>query len=195
MRTETPRRNQGFTVLELMIAVAIIGVLASVAIPSLRVYQWKAKRSEAYTNLGALAKAQTTYYALNDLFFGVADAEPGNTLSAPNDVPSENNRESSAVDAAFGPVGWAPEGRVFYDYDVNVNGLSGGGCTCSSCFTLTAYGNVDGDATGGAVMYVRKGTQGNECKSILFGMSAPLHPQTGVPIYDSPAPNTSQDNF
>ena len=76
-----------------------------------------------------------------------------------------------------------------------MNGLAGTGCACSKCFTLTAYGDVDGDGLLGAVMYVHQGTRGLECKSILFGMSAPLHPQTGVPIYDSPVPNTSQDNF
>jgi prepilin-type N-terminal cleavage/methylation domain-containing protein len=189
------RRRQGFTILELMVVVAIIGVLASVAIPTFRSYQWKAKRSESFTNLGALAQTQKSYSALNDVFFGVANAEPGSSLAAPNDVPSENQRPSTSIDGAFGPLGWVPEGQVYYDYDANVNGLAGTGCVCTNCFTLTAYGNVDGDATGGAVMYVHQGMLGLECKSILFGMSAPLNPTTGLGIYDAPAPNISQDDF
>ena len=195
LRDEGVRRRQGFTLVELMIVVAIIGVLASVAIPSFRTYQWKAKRSESVTNLGALAQTQNSYRALNDTFFGVANAEPGSSLAAPNDVPSERQRSSASIDAAFGPLGWLPEGQVYYDYDANVNGLAGTGCACRHCFTLSAYGNVDGDATGGAVMYVHKGTQGNECKSILFGMSAPLDPTTGLAIYEAPASNISQDDF
>jgi len=195
LRDEDVRRRQGFTVLELMIAVAIVGVLASVAIPSFRTYQWKAKRSESFTNLSALAQTQKAYVALYDGFFGVANAEPGNSLAPPNDVPSEIQRSSASIDTAFGPLGWAPEGRVYYDYDANVNGLAGTGCVCSNCFTLSAYGNVDGDATGGAVMYVHRGTLGNECKSILFGMSAPLDPRTGLAIYDAPASNNSQDDY
>jgi prepilin-type N-terminal cleavage/methylation domain-containing protein len=193
MRTESFRRRQGMTLIELMIAVAIIGLLASVAIPSFRTYQWKAKRSESHTNLGALAHTQTAYAALSDVFFGVLNAEPGSSLAPPNDVPTEYQRNSTSISAAFGPLGWVPEGQVYYDYDSNVSGLTD--CVCSNCFTLTAYGNVDGDATGGAVMYVRKGTLGLECKSLLFGMSAPLHPTTGLAIYDAPASNISQDDF
>jgi prepilin-type N-terminal cleavage/methylation domain-containing protein len=195
LRTEPFRRRQGFTLIEMMIAVAIIGLLASVAIPSFRNYQWKAKRSEAYTNLGALAGNERSYMALNDAFSGVANAEPGASSAVPNDIPSENSRPSGAVGIAFGALGWAPEGQVYYDYDANVDGLAGGSCSCQKCFTLTAYGNVDGDATGGAVMYVHRGTQGLECKSIMFPMGAPLDPVTGRVIYDAPAPNTAWDDY
>ena len=195
LKTEGVRRRQGFTLIEVMLVVAIIGVLASVAIPSFRGYQWKAKRTESLTNLGALAQSQKSYSALNDSYFGVAHAEPGSSLAAPNDAPSERQRSSASIKGAFGPLGWAPEGQVYYDYDSNVNGLAGTGCACSNCFTLTAYGDVDGDGLLGAVMYVHQGTRGLECKSILFGMSAPLNPTTGLPIYDAPASNISQDDY
>lgn len=185
MRTKTLRRSQGFTVIELMITVAILGVLASVAIPSFQSYRWKAKRSEAYTNLGALAKSERTYFALYDMFFGVALAEPLWTLKEP---PSEDARPSEAVNVAFAQLGWAPEGWVFYDYDVNVNGLTEGAdsCSCTGCFTATAYGDVDGEGGGGAVKYVHKGTDNNTCKSLMFSYGTPVG-EDG-PIYDAPAP-------
>ena len=72
-------RTGGFTLVELMIVVAIIGVLASVAIPSYLNYQLTAKRSEAYANLASLAKAQKAYFAEFNDYVAVA-AEPSFTL-------------------------------------------------------------------------------------------------------------------
>ncbi|MBI2370572.1 MAG: prepilin-type N-terminal cleavage/methylation domain-containing protein, partial [Deltaproteobacteria bacterium] len=45
--------RQGFTLIELMIVVAIIGILAAIAIPNFLRFQAKSKQSEAKTNLAA----------------------------------------------------------------------------------------------------------------------------------------------
>ena len=184
------QRNRGFTILELMIAVAIIGVLAAVAIPSYRTYQFKSKRSEAYVNLGALARTQTAYFGLAGTFFGVAPAEPGLTNG---DVPGTTTRPSAAIDTAFGPVGFAAEGQVYFDYDTNTGGL-GAGCGCVQCFTSTAYGDIDGANGQSAIMFVHPDSTGATCPSAMFGYGTPLDDALN-PIFDQVAINRAQDVF
>jgi len=56
------RGQKGFTLIELMIVVAIIGILAAIAIPNFLKFQAKSKMSEAKTNLGAIYTGQLAYF-------------------------------------------------------------------------------------------------------------------------------------
>jgi len=58
-------RQQGFTLIELMITVAIIGILSSVAVPSYMSYVTKSKRTEAKTEVLRIAQLQESYYVQN----------------------------------------------------------------------------------------------------------------------------------
>jgi type II secretion system protein G len=63
------RRNQkGFTLIELMIVVAIIGILAAIAIPQFASYRQRAQDSAAKSALKNLATAQEDYYQQNDAY-------------------------------------------------------------------------------------------------------------------------------
>lgn len=57
------KKNQGFTLIELMIVVTIIGILAAIAYPAYQNYVMRAKRSEAKVALVTLQQAQEKYRA------------------------------------------------------------------------------------------------------------------------------------
>jgi type IV pilus assembly protein PilA len=56
-------RQSGFTLVELMVVVAIIGLLSAVAIPNFKKYQAKAKISEAKLQLSAIYTAETAFFS------------------------------------------------------------------------------------------------------------------------------------
>lgn len=72
------KRLAGFTLMELMITVAIIGILLAIAIPNYRDYIVKASREAAKTELMQLANVQEKIYLnANNYAFSVADAYTG----------------------------------------------------------------------------------------------------------------------
>ncbi len=60
---KTLKRQDGFTLVELMVVVAIIGLLSAVAVPNFKKYQAKAKMSEAKLQLSSLYTAQTAFFS------------------------------------------------------------------------------------------------------------------------------------
>ena len=128
------KSSRGFTLIELMIVVAIIAFLSIIAVPNIMNFLAKAKRTEVYVNLGALWMAEKSYY-------------------------SEHNRYS---DTLIGPdsIGWCTEGEPLYTYGFagtsGVNYITGklkaSGTDLSKYtsvapdgFTVAAIADIDGD--------------------------------------------------
>lgn len=145
--------QKGFTLIELMIVVAIIGILAAIAIPNFIAYQAKSKQSEAKVSLGAIFTSAVAYQA-------------------------ESNNPQSYAPQTLTQIGWQPSGRPRYSFwyqDGAAAGGNGNGTTISafsgsstattpcnvatvppasggftvaatsSGFTTGANGNIDGD--------------------------------------------------
>jgi type IV pilus assembly protein PilA len=66
------RNRKGFTLIELMIVVAIIAILAAIAIPNFLKFQAKSKQSEARTMLTGVYEAEMGYFATENRFSGDA---------------------------------------------------------------------------------------------------------------------------
>ena len=80
MRTLHTRKG-GFTLIELMIVVAIIGILAAIAIPNFLQFQLRSKTGEAKTNLAAIRTAEEGYFAEFSNYVAAAET-PGRAVSA-----------------------------------------------------------------------------------------------------------------
>ena len=60
--------QKGFTLIELMIVVAIIGILAVIAVPNFQKFQARAKQSEAKTNLKGIYTAKVANFQASDTY-------------------------------------------------------------------------------------------------------------------------------
>jgi len=134
--------SAGFTLIELMIVVAIIGILAAIAIPNFLRYQAQARQSEAKTNLSGIFVAETTYYG-EQSSFGTFN-QVGFTL-----VGSANRYTYRSGGAA--PAGGASSNTAGQDLIPGAGGLNPEGTVTAFNsqvgFTATAAANLDNDPT------------------------------------------------
>ena len=143
-----PKRRGGFTLIELMIVVAIIGLLAAIAIPNFIRFQLRAKSAEGKGNLAAIRTAEESYFAEYSAYV-VAPITPATVpgvSKAPFMIPMAGQ--------GFDQVGWAPEGNVYFSYEVVSANPSG----TMAEFAAGAQANIDGDMVNQSWGYIKPPT-------------------------------------
>lgn len=96
------RRPMGFTLLELMIVVAIIGILARLALPRYRQFTATARRGEANVNLRAIQTYQEAYMVANNTFWGPQSGNSLNVNYGYNLTGSSSCADPAAADSSLG---------------------------------------------------------------------------------------------
>jgi len=69
------KRRAGFTLVELMVVVAILGILAATAVPLLNVWRQRASGSEAFSTLKMILNAEIIYFLEHETFFPTNGAD------------------------------------------------------------------------------------------------------------------------
>lgn len=141
--------SKGFSLIELMLTVTIIGILAAIAIPNFILYQLKSKSTEAKINIGAIRISQ---YAFKLEFHAFCPC--GATLLNPNAL--RQLWTPALTDIGFDVIGFKPSGDVYYSYEVAVAGgnvifnIANSGFTGQSgAFCISASGDLDSDGNRG----------------------------------------------
>lgn len=147
-------RRAGFSLIELMIAVAIVGVLASVAIPSFVRFQLRANSTEAVVNLASIGKAQATFFAEFGRYVSV-------TTPVPNAAPGSIRVAWPGV-SDFDTLGWRPEGAVLFQYLSSTT-------TSPPRFTAEAMSDLDNDANRSYYAYVKGAIDGTALPGAFAG--------------------------
>ena len=125
--------KKGFTLVELMIVVAIIGILAAIAIPNFVEMQYRAKRAEVPANVDGIKTSEMGYEAAFDEFI-TAPTHPGTSLTKKTRAWANGNSQ-------YQKLGWAPDGEVRGSYGVTTTSSG------ASDFTVTGLCDVDDDDT------------------------------------------------
>lgn len=127
------RHRRGFTLIELMIVVAIIGILVLIAISKFICFQLKAKASEGEANLAIIRTAEKAYFSE----FGVYVSAGPRPSGEPGEIKQLWGAPDPSTSDGFDIIGFMPGERVFFQYECTIS-------TDGYNFACYTRGNVDG---------------------------------------------------
>lgn len=139
------KSSKGFTLIELMIVVAIIGILAAIAIPNFLRFQLKSKSSEGKVNVAAIRTAEESYNAEFGRYVAAAGSPALTAVTSSKVVFADTGGTTTS---SFSELGWAPEGNVFFSYAVST-------ATSPSLYSISASADIDGNGTDQSWGYIK----------------------------------------
>ena len=101
------RNEKGFSLVELMVVVAIIGILAAIAVPNFQKFTSKAKQAEAKSNLSAMYSSLRAYHSEFTLFrcnFGRNGYAPTGDVRYRHGFAAENGTAFGTSEPALNPT-------------------------------------------------------------------------------------------